>query len=94
MDLHSASPESYEPGRFTFYELPRRGIERTIVFKVQFVPDGDDLVTVWMNPDLALDATEENQLTNLVTHFKADCSFNQIRLRHHVCHAPVSGPPA
>ncbi len=83
MDLHSASPESYQPGRYLSYELPRRGIERTIVFKVQFVPGAHDLVTVWINPNLSLGATEENQLTNLMTRFKADCSFDQIRLRHH-----------
>lgn len=83
MDLHSASPESYRPGQFLNYELPRRGIERTIVFKVQFVPHGDDIVTVWMNPNLTLGATEENQLTNLTTHFTADASFDQIHLRHH-----------
>lgn len=82
VDLHSASPESYEPGRFLSYELPRRGIERTIVFKVQYVPGGDDLVTVWINPNLAPGATEFNQLTNLVTTFKARASFDQIRLRH------------
>jgi signal transduction histidine kinase len=83
MDLHSASPESYEPDRFLSYELPRRGIERTIIFKVQFMPGADDLVTVWMNPNLAPGATEDNQLTNLVTTFKANASFDQIRLRHH-----------
>jgi signal transduction histidine kinase len=83
MDLHSASPESYEPGRYLSYELPRRGIERTIVFKVQYVPHGDDLVTVWINPNLTPGATEDNQLTNLVTTFKANASFDQIRLRHH-----------
>ncbi len=83
MDLLSASPESYEPGRFLFYELPRRGIGRTIIFKVQYVPNGDDLVTVWVNPNLALGATEENQLTNLTTRFKANASFDQIHLRHH-----------
>ncbi|HEY1787783.1 MAG TPA: sensor histidine kinase [Verrucomicrobiae bacterium] len=83
VDLHSASPESYEPGRYLSYEFPRRGFERTIVFKVQFVPGGEDLVTVWMNPRLTPGATEENQLTNLVTQFKANASFNQIHLRHH-----------
>jgi signal transduction histidine kinase len=83
MDLRSASPESYEPGSYLSYEMPRRGIERTIVFKVQFVPGGEDLVTVWMNPRLAPGATEDNQLTNLVTQFKANASFDQIRLRHH-----------
>lgn len=83
MDLHSANPESYDPGHPLFYELPRRGIERTIVFRVQYVPGGDDLVTVWLSPRLTPGATEENQVTNLVTCFKADASFDQIRLRHH-----------
>ncbi len=83
MDFRSASPESYVPGEYLSYELPRRGIGCTIIFKVQYVPGGDDLVTVWMNPNLALGATEDNQVTNLTTHFKADCSFDQIHLRHH-----------
>jgi len=83
MDLHSASPESYEPGRFLSYELPRRGIGRTIVFKVQYVPGGADLVTVWINPNLSPGATEDNQPANLTTRFKANAAFDQIRLRHH-----------
>lgn len=81
MDLNSANPESYEATHPLSYELPRRGIERTIVFRVQYVPGGDDLVTVWMNPRLTPGSTSENQPTNLVTHFKANASFNQIRLR-------------
>ena len=36
-DLNSSQPESPSPGVFLPYELPRRGIERTIVFKVQYV---------------------------------------------------------
>jgi signal transduction histidine kinase len=83
VELRSASPASYEPGRFFSYELPRRGIWRTIVFKVQYVPGGDDLVTVWLNPDLNLGAMEESQLKELTTKFKADASFDQIHLRHH-----------
>jgi len=79
MDLNSANPESYA---LPTYELPRRSVERTIVFKVQFVPGGDDFVTVWVKPNLRPGATEENQLTNLTTHFTARCSFDQIRLRH------------
>jgi signal transduction histidine kinase len=82
MDLRSASPESYHPGSFLEYELPRRGVGRTIVFKVQFVPGGDDLVTVWVHPDLVSGATEASQPESLTTHFKADASFDQIHLRH------------
>jgi signal transduction histidine kinase len=83
LDLHSANPESYEPGSFLAYELPRRGIVRTIIFKVQFIPGGDDLVTAWIDPDLSSEMTEDNQLTTLTTHFRAKAKFNQIRLRHH-----------
>ena len=82
VDLRSSHPESYGAGDVLRYELPRRGIQCTIIFKVQFVPDGDDLVTVWMNPDLSKGATEESQPENLTTHFKARASFDQIRLRH------------
>jgi len=64
------------------YELPRWGIERTIVFKVQYVAGADDLVTVWMDPDLRPGATEAGQPESLTTHFKANASFDQIRLRH------------
>jgi ligand-binding sensor domain-containing protein/signal transduction histidine kinase len=82
MDLRSSQPESSSPGVFLPYELPRRGTERTIVFKVKYVPGGDDLVTVWLNPDLAAGATEARQLESLTTTFSANASFDQIRLRH------------
>ena len=82
LDLHSANPESYAPGTFLAYELPRRGIVRTIIFKVQFVPGSDDLVTAWIDPDLSPGMTEDNQLTLLTTQFRAKATFNQIRLRH------------
>lgn len=81
-DLHSARPESTAVGVFKRYEQPRRGIERTIVFKVQYVAGGDDLVTVWLSPDLGAGATEGSQPENLTTTFTADCSFNEIHLRH------------
>ena len=83
LDLHSANPESYEHGKFLAYELPRRGIIRTIVFKVQYIPGGTDLVTAWIDPDLTPGMTEDNQLTLLTTQFRAKATFNQIRLRHH-----------
>ena len=82
IDLHSSNPESYAPGSFLAYELPRRGIERTIVFKVQYIPGSDDLVTVWIDPDLSTGMTEDNQLNILTTHFRAKATFTQIRLRH------------
>ena len=81
-DLSSARSELFHEGDVQPYELPRRGNERVIVFKVQFIPGGDDLVTVWLSPDLTLGATEESQSPALTTRFKADASFNQIRVRH------------
>ena len=81
-DLHSSQPETAGLGAFFNYELPRRGIERTIVFKIQYVPGGDDLVTVWLNADLAAGATEDGQPAALTTRFKANGSFNEVRLRH------------
>ena len=82
IDLHSSRPEPATAGTSIIYENPHRGIECTIVFKVQYVPGDDDLVTVWLNPDLGPGATEAAQPENLITRFKADASFNEIHLRH------------
>ncbi len=82
VDLHSASTEPSEPNMAPGYELPRRGVERTIVFKVQYVAGGDDLVTVWLNPDLSSGANEVSQLESLTTRFNANASFDELRLRH------------
>ena len=81
-DLNSSRPESPSAGVFFSYELPHRGYDRTIVFKVEYVPGADDKVTVWLNPDLAPGANEASQPATLTTHFTANASFNQIRLRH------------
>ena len=81
-DLNSSQPEASGVGTFYPYELPHWGIERTIVFKVQYQPNGDDQVTVWLDPDLRPGATETNQWERLTTRFKANASFDQIRLRH------------
>jgi ligand-binding sensor domain-containing protein/signal transduction histidine kinase len=81
-DLLSSRHESVGLGSFRNYELPRRGIERTIVFKVQYIPGGDDLVTVWLNPDLAAGVTEASQADTLTTRFTANASFDEVRLRH------------
>src|ERR1017187_3984838 len=82
VDLRSSRPESSSPGVFLPHELPRRGIERTIVFKVQYVAGADDQVTVWLKPDLAPGATEAGQSESLTTTFPANASFNAVRLRH------------
>jgi signal transduction histidine kinase len=81
-DLKSSKPEAAGLGVFKPYELPSHNHERTIIFKVQYIPGGDDLVTVWLSPNLSHGATVENQPEILTTRFKANASFDQIRLRH------------
>src|SRR5262249_36499450 len=68
IDLHSSRPEPVE-GNSSAYELPHRGVERTVVFKVQYIAGGDDLVTVWLNPDLGPGANEVYQAETLATRF-------------------------
>ncbi|MGC9942289.1 MAG: two-component regulator propeller domain-containing protein [Verrucomicrobiota bacterium] len=82
IDLKSSNPEPSGIGTFHAYELVQSSIERTIVFKVQYFAGGNDMVTVWLNPDLRPGATEESQLPSLTTQFKANASFDQIHLRH------------
>lgn len=82
IDLNSANPNPSGVGTFFKYELVHSGIERTIVFKVQYAPGGEDEVTVWLNPDLHPGATEASQPESLTTRFKANASFDQIHLRH------------
>src|SRR5712671_4692603 len=64
-DLKPSRPESgLVLGERLGWELPRQGIQSTIVFKVQYVPGTDDRVTVWLNPDLSPGATEQSQSRN------------------------------
>jgi signal transduction histidine kinase len=81
-NLKSTHPEPAATlGEFRPYELVHRGKQRTIVFKVQYLPGADAMITVWLDPDLGRGATEENQPENLTTKFKAKATFDQIRLR-------------
>ena len=82
IDLHTIKPESTEGGAGGSYQYPRRGSGVTIVFKIQYVPGEDDLVTVWLNPDLGPGASESYQPESLTTRFNANASFDEIRLRH------------
>jgi ligand-binding sensor domain-containing protein/signal transduction histidine kinase len=82
VDLHTIKPESTEGGASGSYQYPRRGSGVTIVFKIQYVPGEDDLVTVWLNPDLGPGASESYQPENLTTRLNANASFDEIRLRH------------
>ncbi len=79
IDLHTSKPESATSAS---YQFPRRGAGVTIVFKIQYVPGEDDLVTVWLNPDLGPGANEAYQPDSLTTRFNANASFDEIRLRH------------
>jgi signal transduction histidine kinase len=81
-NLKSAHPEAVNLGMHRPYELVRRYVERTIVFKVQYVPGADDLVTVWLDPNLGRGATEASQPEDLTTKFKARATFDEIHLRH------------
>jgi ligand-binding sensor domain-containing protein/signal transduction histidine kinase len=82
VDLHTSKPETPAGGASGSYQYPRRGIGATIVFKAQYVPGEDDLITVWLNPDLGPGANEAYQPESLTTRFNADASFDEIRLRH------------
>lgn len=79
-NLRSSHPEAVGLGLFQPYELVKQNHERTIVFKVQYVPGDDDLVTVWLEPNLTHGATADSQPESLTTKFKANASFDAIRL--------------
>lgn len=81
-NLKSSQPEAAGLGVVRPYEVVHQNQARTIIFKVQYVPAGDDLITVWLSPKVHRGATVENQPEILTTRFKANASFNQIRLRH------------
>src|SRR5580765_8028954 len=82
IDLRSAKPEFPAGSSSGSYQYPRRGTGATIVFKIQYIPGEDDLVTVWLDPDLGPGANEASQAENLTTRFNANGSFDEIRLRH------------
>lgn len=82
LDLHTLKPENLSGAASGSYQFPRRGIGVTIVFKIQYVPGEDDLVTVWLNPDLGPGANEADQPDALTTRFNAPATFDEIRLRH------------
>ena len=82
LDLHSAHPDTNALAHQANYQCPRRGESATIVFKIQYIPNSEDLVTVWLNPDLGPGANEINQPEALTTRFHAKASFDELRLRH------------
>ena len=82
VDLRSAKPNPAAKESPVNFQLPERGVGVNIVFKIQYVPAGDDLVTVWLNPDLGPGATEVGQSELLTTRFNANATFDELRLRH------------
>jgi signal transduction histidine kinase/ligand-binding sensor domain-containing protein len=82
LDLHSAHPDPEARAHAAGYQCPHRGESATIVFKIQYVPQGEDLVTVWLNPDLGPGANEMNEPESLTTRFNAHAAFDELRLRH------------
>lgn len=82
LDLHTAHPDPNALAHQASYQCPHRGEATTIVFKVQYVPNGEDLVTVWLNPDLGPGANEMNEPEVLTTRFSVNASFDELRLRH------------
>lgn len=75
VDFNSAKPE---PG--FGWQYIRAGTPVCFVFKVEYVPGQDDRITVWLDPNLSLDATEFNQTTNIITRFEANATFDEIHL--------------
>jgi hypothetical protein len=74
VDLNSATPEAG-----VLWERVRKGVPRTIVFRVDYMAGGGDNITVWLDPDCTLAESEQNPM--LRTTFTADASFDQVRLR-------------
>jgi len=82
-NLNSSHPEPVNLGIYRPYELVHHDVERTIIFKVQYVPGStDDLVTVWLDPHLSRGWSEKDQPADLTTKFKANGHFDQIHLVH------------
>lgn len=79
-DLNSKAGDPSIRGRTV--EVPRKDVPRTILFKVQYIPDSDALVTVWLNPDLSPRSSETSQSPDITTRFKANALFNEL----HLCH--------
>jgi signal transduction histidine kinase len=76
-DFNSGTPEPTHT-----WEYMRAGVPKFIAFKVEYVPGHDARITVWLNPDLSVGATEMNQPANIITRFEADATFDEIHLIH------------
>ncbi len=74
VDLNSPTPEPSQT-----WQLVRDTDVKTIVFRVQYVSGGADLITLWLDPDPSL--PECAQPASRTTTFSADATFDQIHLR-------------
>lgn len=74
-----------EVSALSSFELPRFGLQRTIVVRVQFIPGKNDEITVWMEPDLSAGSDELQIDQKQTTDFRANASFDQILLSHRGC---------
>lgn len=84
-NLPSAFPEinpSTSSGMREGFEYVRQGVSRTIVFKVQYLPGEPAQVTVWLDPVLTPGATEAKQSLGIESRFRANATFDEIRLVH------------
>lgn len=79
IDFRSILAESSKENSF---EYPRLGVRRTLVARIDFVPGDADRITVWMHPSLRAGTREEDLPRALTTEFRADTSFDEIRLVH------------
>lgn len=79
VDLRSAL---HDAAKNHAYEIPRIGVERTLVARIQYIPEEDDQITVWIQPDLRPASREDDLPESLTTHFLADASFDQLVLGH------------
>lgn len=71
--LNSATPEAGAA-----YQYIRDTDVTTTIICVQYIPGTNDVVTIWLNPDLTV--SESSQSTNLITSFQNNCSFSEVDL--------------
>lgn len=79
VDFNSEHPETAGPNSF---ELPRMGVRRTFIARIDFLPGQDDRITVWTHPDLKAGLSEADMPESLTTRFRANASFDGFALVH------------
>lgn len=79
VDFNSEHPERVGS---SIFELPRMGVRRTIIARIDFLPGRDDRITVWMQPNLKAGIGEADLPESLTTRFRANASFDRFALVH------------